>query len=102
MQQRDPSSSPGLEDRTSHAPLDDAQRDLVRQHLPVVGYLVAEILGRVPQHVQRDDLVTTTKPAAPVIDAAEQARREEEARKQAELIARQEAELKEKQESKKQ
>jgi len=50
--------------------------------------------------VQRDDVVTTTaaKPATPVIDAAEQARREEEARRQAELIARQEAELKEKQE----
>ena len=47
--------------------------------------------------VQRDDLVTT-KPAEPVIDAAEQARRDEEARKQAELLARQEAELREKQE----
>jgi RNA polymerase sigma factor for flagellar operon FliA len=59
MQQRDLSpSQPGLEDRHPDAPLDDAQRDLVRQHLPVVGYLVAEILGRVPQHVQRDDLVS--------------------------------------------
>ena len=53
--------------------------------------------------VQRDDLTTTAAaapaaPAAPVIDAAEQARREEDARRQAELIARQEAELKEKQE----
>ncbi|XLZ72784.1 translation initiation factor IF-2 [Massilia sp. SR12] len=50
--------------------------------------------------VQRDDVATTTaaKPAEPVIDAAEQARREEDARRQAELIARQEAELKEKQE----
>jgi len=47
--------------------------------------------------VQRDDLVTT-KPAEPVVDAAEQARREEEARRQAELLARQEAELREKQE----
>ncbi|HCY64586.1 MAG TPA: translation initiation factor IF-2 [Oxalobacteraceae bacterium] len=37
-------------------------------------------------------------PAAPVIDEAENARREEEARRQAELIARQEAELREKQE----
>src|SRR5690606_20134304 len=37
-------------------------------------------------------------PAAPVIDEAEQARRAEEARRQAELIARQEAELREKQE----
>ncbi|MYM32041.1 translation initiation factor IF-2 [Duganella sp. CY15W] len=50
--------------------------------------------------VQRDEPLTTTAaaPAAPVIDAAETARREEEARKQAELIARQEAELREKQE----
>jgi translation initiation factor IF-2 len=56
--------------------------------------------------VQRDDQVTTTAaapaaedaPAAPVIDAAEQARREEDARRQRELIARQEAELREKQE----
>ncbi|KQQ47099.1 translation initiation factor IF-2 [Duganella sp. Leaf126] len=50
--------------------------------------------------VQRDEPVTTTAaaPAAPVIDAAEVARREEEARKQAELIARQEADLREKQE----
>jgi translation initiation factor IF-2 len=49
--------------------------------------------------VQRDDLVTT-KPAEaePVIDAAEVARREEEARRQSELLARQEAELREKQE----
>ena len=43
--------------------------------------------------VQRDDLVTTkpAAPAAPVIDAAEQARRQQE------LIARQEADLREKQ-----
>jgi translation initiation factor IF-2 len=53
--------------------------------------------------VQRDDVLTTTQaapaaPAAPVVDPAEQARREEEARRQSELIARQEAELREKQE----
>jgi translation initiation factor IF-2 len=50
--------------------------------------------------VQRDDLVTPKAAAeqSPVIDAAEQARREEDARRQAELIARQEAELREKQE----
>ncbi|WP_373990882.1 translation initiation factor IF-2 [Duganella sp. BuS-21] len=49
--------------------------------------------------VQRDEPLTTTPaaPAAPVIDPAEVARREEEVRKQAELIARQEAELREKQ-----
>jgi translation initiation factor IF-2 len=48
--------------------------------------------------VQRDDLVTTKAAPAPVIDAAEQARRDEEARRQSELLARQEAELREKQE----
>ncbi|MGF6275509.1 translation initiation factor IF-2 [Massilia sp. UYP11] len=48
--------------------------------------------------VQRDDLVTTKAPEEPVIDAAEQARREEDARRQTELIARQEADLREKQE----
>ena len=50
--------------------------------------------------VQRDDLVTpkAAEAAAPVVDAAEQARRDEEARRQAELIARQEADLREKQE----
>jgi translation initiation factor IF-2 len=50
--------------------------------------------------VQRDEPLTTTPApaAAPVIDPAEVARREEEVRKQAELIARQEAELREKQE----
>lgn len=50
--------------------------------------------------VKRDDVAEeTAKPAAtPVIDAAEQERRADEARRQAELIARQEADLREKQE----
>jgi len=51
--------------------------------------------------VQREEPVVAeapAAPAAPVIDEAEQARRVEEARRQAELIARQEAELREKQE----
>ena len=50
--------------------------------------------------VQRDEPLTTTPAAAPapVVDEAEIARREEDAKKQAELIARQEAELREKQE----
>src|SRR5690606_31209686 len=50
--------------------------------------------------VKRDEPVeeAPVKPAAPVIDEAEQERRAEEARRQAELIARQEAELREKQE----
>ena len=55
---------------------------------------------KVRTFVQRDEPVTApaAAPAAPVVDAAEVARREEDARKQAELIARQEAELREKQE----
>jgi translation initiation factor IF-2 len=52
--------------------------------------------------VKRDEPVAEVQPvkvvAAPVIDEAERARREEEVRRQAELIARQEAELREKQE----
>jgi translation initiation factor IF-2 len=53
---------------------------------------------KVRTFVQRDEPVAAPAPAAPVVDAAEVARREEDARKQAELIARQEAELREKQE----
>src|SRR6478672_7331066 len=53
---------------------------------------------KVRTFVQRDEPVAPPAPAAPVIDAAEVARREDEARKQAELIARQEADLREKQE----
>ena len=49
--------------------------------------------------VQRDDPAPAPKvEAEPVIDAAELARREEDARRQTELIARQEADLREKQE----
>ncbi|MGH8960016.1 MAG: sigma-70 family RNA polymerase sigma factor [Jatrophihabitantaceae bacterium] len=32
--------------------------DLVRSHLPLVGHLVRELLGRVPAHVNRDDLIS--------------------------------------------
>jgi translation initiation factor IF-2 len=52
---------------------------------------------KVRTFVQRDDPAPAPS-AAPKVDPAEQARREEEARRQQELIARQEAELKEKQE----
>ena len=56
---------------------------------------------KVRTFVQRDEPVAppvvAEAPAAPVIDAAEIARREDEARRQAELIARQEADLREKQ-----
>ena len=32
--------------------------NLVRQHLPLVGYVVSEIAHRVPGHVSRNDLVS--------------------------------------------
>ena len=51
--------------------------------------------------VKRDDAPVAQEaeaPKAPLIDEAEQARRDEEVRRQAELIARQEADLREKQE----
>jgi RNA polymerase sigma factor for flagellar operon FliA len=32
--------------------------ELVRAHLPLVGYAVAEVVNRVPRHVSRDDLVS--------------------------------------------
>jgi RNA polymerase sigma factor for flagellar operon FliA len=49
---------PALDSGGPDAPLDDAGRILVREHLPIVGYLVSEVLGRVPSHVQRGDLVS--------------------------------------------
>ncbi len=35
-----------------------AEEQLVRSHLPLVNYMVAEIAGRIPRHVCRDDLVS--------------------------------------------
>jgi RNA polymerase sigma factor for flagellar operon FliA len=35
-----------------------AIEDVVRSHLPLVGHLVREMLGRVPAHVSREDLVS--------------------------------------------
>lgn len=32
--------------------------DLVRTHMPLVGHLVRDLLGRLPSHVSRDDLVS--------------------------------------------
>ncbi|MGN6598369.1 MAG: sigma-70 family RNA polymerase sigma factor [Actinomycetes bacterium] len=34
------------------------EETLVRENLPLVGYLVSEMLGRVPAHVSRDDLTS--------------------------------------------
>ncbi|MEV6923099.1 sigma-70 family RNA polymerase sigma factor [Dactylosporangium sp. NPDC051485] len=43
--------------RTEHPTA--AERDeLVRSHLPLVGHLVREMLGRLPAHVSREDLVS--------------------------------------------
>jgi RNA polymerase sigma factor for flagellar operon FliA len=45
--------------RPADAPvLTEEQRELVREHLPIVGYLVSEIITRVPPQVQRDDLTS--------------------------------------------
>jgi RNA polymerase sigma factor FliA len=35
-----------------------ALEDLVREHLPLVGHLVRQLLGRLPNHVSREDLVS--------------------------------------------
>jgi len=35
-----------------------AEEELVRSHLPLVNYMVAEIANRIPRHVCRDDLVS--------------------------------------------
>jgi RNA polymerase sigma factor for flagellar operon FliA len=35
-----------------------SEHELVEQHLPLVGYIVNEVLTRVPGHVERDDLVS--------------------------------------------
>ena len=45
----------------AHTPQSGASEsieELVRTHLPLVGHLVREVLGRVPAHVNRDDLVS--------------------------------------------
>jgi RNA polymerase sigma factor for flagellar operon FliA len=43
----------------SGAPLADRRRaDTVRAHMPLVGHLVREMLGRVPAHVNKDDLLS--------------------------------------------
>jgi RNA polymerase sigma factor for flagellar operon FliA len=40
------------------APSTRTIEDLVRSHLPLVGHLVREMLGRLPAHVSREDLVS--------------------------------------------
>jgi RNA polymerase sigma factor for flagellar operon FliA len=48
-------------DATSHPATDPptaATEELVRAHLPLVGHLVRELMGRLPAHVNRDDLTS--------------------------------------------
>jgi RNA polymerase sigma factor FliA len=38
-------------------PIDhERERELVTEHLPLVGYIVSELIGRVPSHVSKDEL----------------------------------------------
>jgi RNA polymerase sigma factor for flagellar operon FliA len=39
-------------------PVDRRREDIVQEHMPLVGHLVREMLARVPQHVNRDDLMS--------------------------------------------
>jgi RNA polymerase sigma factor for flagellar operon FliA len=43
---------------TTATPSPRSVEDLVRSHLPLVGHLVREMLGRLPAHVSREDLVS--------------------------------------------
>ena len=45
-------------DRESVCTVEQTVEELVRTHLPLVGHLVRELLGRVPAHVNRDDLIS--------------------------------------------
>ena len=53
-----PAAPPRTASRPIPTALGDANRELVREHLPIVGYLVSELLHRLPPHVERDDLVS--------------------------------------------
>jgi RNA polymerase sigma factor for flagellar operon FliA len=44
--------------RPAVAPGRESDDDLVREHLPLVGYLVAETASKLPAHVSRDDLTS--------------------------------------------
>ncbi|HEX5742216.1 MAG TPA: sigma-70 family RNA polymerase sigma factor, partial [Pilimelia sp.] len=43
---------------TTSAPATTEIDDLVREHMPLVGHLVREVMSRVPAHVSRDDLTS--------------------------------------------
>ena len=52
-------SAPAAERTARPASTCDRQtEDLVRAHLPLVGHIVREVLGRVPSYVRRDELVS--------------------------------------------
>jgi RNA polymerase sigma factor for flagellar operon FliA len=42
----------------TNVPTPRTVEDLVRSHLPLVGHLVREMLGRLPAHVSREDLIS--------------------------------------------
>lgn len=49
--------------------VNEARNALVEEHLPLVGYHVSEMVGRVPRHVSRDDLASAG--ALALVKAAE-------------------------------
>jgi RNA polymerase sigma factor for flagellar operon FliA len=54
-----PTARPGSVGAASHGVTPEQRRieeELVREHLPLVGYLVSEALGKLPSHVRREDL----------------------------------------------
>lgn len=55
------SSADRLAAGSSTEPTDESELstdELVRRHMPLVGHLVRDLLGRVPSHVSRDDLIS--------------------------------------------
>ena len=53
---REPSTTDLAEPTVAASPTQ--VEDLIREHLPLVGHLVREVLNRVPAHVNRDDLTS--------------------------------------------
>ncbi len=47
-----------LADRSPRSAPRPEEAELVQEHLPLVGYLVSEVIGRVPAHVSRDELTS--------------------------------------------
>ncbi|HEY2298119.1 MAG TPA: sigma-70 family RNA polymerase sigma factor [Jatrophihabitans sp.] len=53
---REPTNTDLFEPAVTASPAD--VENLIREHLPLVGHLVREVLNRVPAHVNRDDLTS--------------------------------------------